>query len=69
MPAATPERIVSAKRFMGKLEKLYKVSPLCDTLIRVCHVLKACCRGNMVASHGLCRGTQSLLIVNANLGI
>lgn len=25
--AATPERIVGAKRFMGKLEKLYKVSP------------------------------------------
>ena len=24
--AATPERIVSAKRFMGKLEKLHKVS-------------------------------------------
>lgn len=23
--AATPERIVGAKRFMGKLEKLYKV--------------------------------------------
>lgn len=24
--AATPERIVAAKRFMGKLDKLYKVS-------------------------------------------
>ena len=27
-PAVTPERVVSAKRFMGKLEKLYKVSYL-----------------------------------------
>lgn len=25
--AATPERIVAAKRFMGKLDKLYKVLP------------------------------------------
>lgn len=25
----TPERVVSAKRFMSKLEKLYKVSEIC----------------------------------------
>ena len=40
MLAATPERIVSAKRFMGKLEKLYKVSPFSDTRSVCCPILK-----------------------------
>ena len=35
--AATPERIVRQKRFMGKLEKLYKVTPLVLVLCTVCY--------------------------------
>ena len=38
--AATPERIVGAKRFMGKLEKLYKVR-LHFTHCKVAHKLQA----------------------------
>ncbi len=45
--AATPERIVRQKRFMGKLEKLYMVSPPALVLPTVCYasfmlILYAC---------------------------